>query len=131
MTNLTERRLGWGFGLLGGLLIVLGALVSLVVSAADLVVGRFPFAIDAGVDATVLFVVGLLALFFAYLARGPWSDRPISGGVLLAVVAFLGWVFVGVGGNVLALIGLVFVFLSGILFLVSPAVTGLKRLATA
>lgn len=121
MAELTEQRLGYGFGVLGGVLIALGGLVSLVVGAADLILGR-PFgALSAASDAVVLFVLGALAIFFAWLGRRDWSSRPLASGVLLVVLAALGWIVVGVGAELLPLIGSVFVFLAGVLFLLEPA----------
>ena len=121
MTELTEQRLGYGFGLLGGALIVLGGVMSLIVGAADLALGR-PFgAIGAASNALVLFVVGGLVMFFAWLARHDWSSRPFASGILLAVLAIVGWVIVGIDASLLALIGSLFAFLAGVLFLIEPA----------
>lgn len=131
MSDLTERKLGWGFGLLGGLLIVAGAVVSAVVGTLDLAMGRFTGAFGAGSVAVLLFVVGALALFFAYLAHRTWSDRPIVAGVLLVVIAAIGWGVTGFGGSLLALLGALFVFLAGLLFLLQPALSSVKTLATA
>jgi hypothetical protein len=131
MSDLTERRLGWGFGLLGGLLFIAGAIVSGAVGAFDLAVGHPMSALGAGTAAVLLFVVGALALFFSYLAHRPWQDRPLTAGILLVVVAAIGWGVLALGGNVLAIVGAVFVFLAGALLLVEPALTGAKRLATA
>jgi hypothetical protein len=120
MVELTERRLGYGFGLLGGGLILLGALVSLVTGAIDLVASH-PFgALGAMSAAVILFVVGGLALFFAYLGHRAWSDRPLASGILLVLLAGIGWLVLGLGGNVIALIGALFVFLAGVLMLIEP-----------
>jgi hypothetical protein len=120
MVELTERRLGYGFGLLGGGLILLGALLSVVTGAIDLV-ARHPFgALGAMSGAVVLFVVGGLALFFAYLGHGAWRDRPLASGILLVLLAGVGWLVLGLGGNVIALIGALFVFLAGVLMLIEP-----------
>jgi hypothetical protein len=132
MSDLTERRLGWGLGVLGGLLIIAAALVSVLVSTADLVAGRPMGALSAGSEAILLFVVGVLAALFSYLAYRPWHDHPVSAGVLLVVLAIVGWAVLGLGGSVLALVGALLVLLAGLLFLVQPAVTGARRvLATA
>jgi len=121
MANLTERRLGYGFGLLGGGLILLGSLVSLFVGMVDLAVGRPSGALSSGSLAIVLFVIGGLAIFFAWLARHDWADRPLASGVLLVVISAVGWAFLGLGANVIALVGAIFVFVGGVLFLVEPA----------
>jgi hypothetical protein len=120
MVELTERRLGFGFGLLGGVMILLGALVSVVVGTVDLV-ARHPYgALGAVSAALILAVVGGLALFFAYLGHREWSGRPLATGILLVVVAVIGWAVLGLAGNVITLIGVIFVLLAGVLFLIEP-----------
>ncbi len=121
MAEITEQRLGYAFGLLGGALFVLGGIAALVLGTVDLVVGRPGSALGAGAEAIGLFVVGALALLFAWLARHDWSGRPVVGGVLLLVTAVLGWIVIGDGGNLLALIGSLLVALAGVLYLVGPA----------
>jgi hypothetical protein len=120
MAELTEQRLGYGFGLLGGALIALGGLASLIVGTADLLLGRPYGAIGAASNAVVLFVVGGLAIFFAWLTHHDWSSRPFAGGVLLVVLAVVGWAIVGIDSSLLALIGSLFAFLAGVLFLIEP-----------
>jgi hypothetical protein len=131
MTDLTERTLGRGFGLLGGVLILVAAVVALLVGAADLVLGRSFGALNAASEAILLFVVGALALFFTWLAHTSWSGRPITSGILLVVVAVIGWGMLGLGTNIIALVGSLFVFLAGVLYLIPPAVSGVRTLATA
>lgn len=131
MSELTEQRLGYGFGLLGGVLIALGGLVSLLIGAADLILGRPLGALGAASEAVVLFVVGGLAIFFAWLGRHEWSSRPLAGGILLVVLAVLGWIVVGVAGDLLALIGSLFVFLAGVLYLLEPAKKAVRAAVSA
>jgi hypothetical protein len=120
MVELTERRLGYGFGLLGGALVLLGALVSFVAGTVALV-ARHPYgALGTMSAAVVLLVVGGIALFFAYLGHRDWSSRPLPSGILLVVLAVIGWAVLGLGANVIALVGLLFVFLAGVLFLIEP-----------
>lgn len=131
MTELTERRLGWGFGLLGAALIAIAAVVSLAFAIADVAIGRGGGAIVMSTEALLLLVVGGLALFFAYLGHRTWSDRPIVSGVLLIVIAAVGWGVLGLGDSVIALVGALFVFLAGVLYLVGPAIQSAKTIATA
>ncbi|HEV2519841.1 MAG TPA: hypothetical protein VGX00_04375 [Thermoplasmata archaeon] len=131
MTSLTERNVGYGFGLLGGLLIALGAIVALALGAADLLIGRSFGALSMASEAVVLFVVGGLAAFFAFLGNHGWKDRPFASGVILVVLAVLGWGFLGIGTNLLAVVGGIFVFLAGVLFLVEPARRAAVAVATA
>jgi hypothetical protein len=121
MAEITEQKLGYGLGLLGGALIALGGLVSLVVGTADLILGRPYGAIDAASNAVVLFVVGGLAMFFAWLAHHDWSTRPLTSGILLVVLAVVGWAIVGIDSSLLALIGSLLAFLAGVLFLIEPS----------
>ncbi len=131
MAELTEQRLGYGFGLVGGLLIALGGVVSFAFGVADLVVGRSFGALNAMSETVILFVVGGLAAFFAWLGYRDWSSRPLASGVLLVVMAVLGWAVVGVGANLLALVGSLFVFLAGILYLIDPAKKATRALVTS
>jgi len=131
MSNLTERRLGIAFGLLGGALVLLGSLASLFVGVVDLAVGR-PYAAIGSVDlATVLLVLGALALLFTSLARRDWKDRPVASGVMMVVLAAIGWAFLGLGENVVSLVGALFVLVGGVLLLVDPAQRMVATLATA
>lgn len=127
MTNLTERTLGYGFGLLGGVLVLLGALISGVTSVVDLTMGRSFGAASTASEAAVLLVIGALSLLFAYLAYRTWSDRPIVGGIVLVVLGFIGWGALGFGTNLAALVGSLFVVLGGILFLLMPLTSRINR----
>jgi hypothetical protein len=127
MTDLTESRLGWGFAVLGAALIAVGAIIALVTAVADLVGRHGGAAAGQGATALVLFVVGALAFFFAYLGHRSWSDRPVVTGILLIVIAVVGWAALGLGANVVALIGGLFVFLAGVLYVVRPALDGMRR----
>lgn len=118
--DLTEERVGYGLGLLGGILFLLGALVALLTGTVDLVGGRISVALNALSETLLLVVFGGLALFFSFLGHRSWRDRPVSAGLLLVVVAFLGAVTLGLGPNVLALIGALLVVLAGVLYLVEP-----------
>jgi len=131
MSTITERSLGFGFGLLGGALIALAGLVSLVVGTVDLATGRSFSALNAGSEGIVLLIVGALAIFFAYLAHRPWRDQPVVSGVLLVVLATIGWGILGLGVNVLGLVGALFVFLAGVLYLVGPLRSEIHAAATA
>jgi hypothetical protein len=131
MTNLTERNIGYGFGLLGGLLIALGGLVAFGLGIADLVTSRSFGAGSMLSESVVLFVVGGLAAFFAFLGTHGWKERPFASGVILLVLALIGLGFLGLGTNLLAVVGGIFVFLAGVLFLVEPARRAAVAVATA
>ena len=131
MAELTEQKLGYWFGVLGGGLLLVGALVSFLVGIVDLAAGRAFGAIDAWSATVLLGIVGGLSMLFARLAYRSWNNRPLSGGILLIVVAVVGWAALGLGANVLALVGALFVFLAGVLFLIEPVKREVSSLATA
>lgn len=120
MENLSERSLAYVLGLLGGLLVVLGGLVAAAFGVADLATGRLFSAAGAASEAVVLFVVGALVLLFAWLGHRRWSDRPLTTGILLVVLAFVSWGVLGLGSNLLALIGGLLALVAGVLFVVEP-----------
>ncbi len=121
MTEISEQRLAYWFGLLGGVLIGLGGLVSLLLGTADLILGRPIGALNAAGEGVLLLVVGGLALVFAWLGHRQWSARPVPSGVMLVLVAIVGWVVVGIGASLLGLVGSLFVFFAGVLYLLDPA----------
>jgi hypothetical protein len=127
MSNITERALGFGFGVLGGLLIALAAFIGLLIGGFDLAMGRLPAAVDAESEALVLAVLGGLGMLFAFLGHRPWADRPVTSGVLLLLIAVLAWATVGPAESVLALVGILFVLLAGVLYLIPPARYTVRR----
>jgi hypothetical protein len=126
MSEMVWKRLGHAFGILGGALLALGGLVALVFGAVVLALGHPIYAIDVVSTAIVLFVVGGLAIVFTHLGRRESTEGAAVAGVLLVAVAVVGWAMLGVGANVLALVGALLVFFAGLLYLVDPA----KRVVT-
>lgn len=126
MAEVTEQRLGFGFGLLGGILIGLGGLVRLLLGTADLILGRPIGALNAASEGVLLLVVGGLALLFSWLGYRSWTSHPVTSGVMLVLVAVIGWIVVGVGSSLLGLVGSLFVFLAGVLYLLDPAQRALR-----
>jgi hypothetical protein len=120
MNNWTEERVGFSFGLLGGVIFFLAALVALALGMVDLVAGGTVGALNAWSEAVLLVVVGGLTLFFSYLGHTSWRTRSFSSGLLLVVVALVGAVVIGLGANLVALIGVIFTALAGILYLIEP-----------
>ncbi|MFI5415612.1 MAG: hypothetical protein ACHQ16_08215 [Candidatus Lutacidiplasmatales archaeon] len=121
MAEFAWKRLGHMFGWLGGGLIALGALVALIFGTVVLAFGHPLAAVGALSAALVLFVIAVLAIFFAGLGWREGTEGSAVSGILLVVLALVGWAMLGVGANVVALIGALFVFLAGMLYLVDPA----------
>ncbi|HTW56096.1 MAG TPA: hypothetical protein VMG36_06640 [Thermoplasmata archaeon] len=131
MENTTERAIGHLFGLLGGVLILVGGLVGVVTGIVDLAFGRMFGAAGALGGAVILFVVGALVLLFAYLGEHGWKDRPLTTGVLLVVLAAIGWIGLGLASNLVSLVGGVFAFLAGVLYLIEPAHHAVLKVASS
>lgn len=130
MANPTERNLAYGLGLIGGILVLAAALISAVVAAIDYAAGH-PFPSGPITAAVILFVLGGLVLFFAYLGQKAWRDRPIATGVVLVVLAAVTWAVVGLGVHVIALVGAILVLVAGILYLIEPATDLVRNSATS
>jgi hypothetical protein len=120
MERTTERTVGHLLGLIGGLLIVVGGLVAIAFGTADLVLSRWASAAGAVSEAIVLWVVGGLVLLFSHYGEHAWSDRPVTTGLMLVVLAVVGWAVLGLGSNVVALIGGILALVAGILYLIEP-----------
>jgi hypothetical protein len=120
MSEFGWKRLGHLFGWLGGALLALGGLVALIFGTVVLAFGHPLAAVGAISTALVLFVVAALSVFFASLGRREGTDGMAVSGVLLVVLALVGWAMLGLGANVLALLGALFVLLAGVLYLVEP-----------
>ncbi|MGI0131467.1 MAG: hypothetical protein ACREDE_07195 [Thermoplasmata archaeon] len=131
MENRIERTVGHLFGLVGGLLIVVGGLIAVAFGFANLLVGHVMAGAGALDEAVVLFVVGALVLLFAHLGVHAGKDRSVASGVLLVVLAVLGWAVLGLGTNVVALVGGLLALLAGVLYLIEPSQRGLSALASA
>jgi len=121
MQNTTERSLGHVFGLVGGLLIALGGLVAFVFGVGSLALNHPATGIGDIGEAFLLGVVGVLVLLFSHLGEHAWRDRPVSTGVMLAVLAIVGWIGLDLDTNVLALVGGIFALIAGVLYLIEPA----------
>jgi len=120
MVELTEERVAFGLGALGGALLLLGALVAVVVGTVDSLQGRWDGAVAQGASALLLALLGALALLFAYLGLREWRSRPTTVGLVLLVVALLAAITAGTGPLALALAGVVCVALAAVLDLVEP-----------
>ena len=132
MANPTERNLAYGFGLVGGILILAAALVAGIVAAVNYAsTSGHPFPAGPITGAVILFVLGGLVLFFVYLGQKTWRDRPIATGVVLVVLAAVTWGVMGLGANVIALIGAILVLVAGILYLIEPATSLVRSSATS
>ncbi len=113
------RGLGFLFGVLGGILVVVQGLIDLVRSAFYLAVGH-PFVGLGWLGATVVLVIlGLVFIAFAAYGASRTTDRALAAGVVLLVIALLGLVLLGFGNGIIGLLGTVFVIIAGLLYIVA------------
>jgi len=119
MTDGGDRRIAVAFGLLGAVLLVLEGLVDLVRGVVYLAIGRGLQAYGPFDQAVILVVMGLVVGLFAVLGRAHAEGRSLLAGIVLIVLAVIGWLGLGFGSGVLGLLGTVFLLISGVVFLVA------------
>jgi hypothetical protein len=119
MAAADDRRIAFILGVIGALLLLLAALLHFVVGVGLLITGAPHSAAGSLGSSVVDVVVALLIGFFAVLGRGRGGDRSLAAGIVLIVLAVIGWAALGFGGDLLALLAAIFTLLSGVLFLVS------------
>ncbi len=114
-----DRRLGAALGLIGAVLLALGGLVDLARGLWDLAVRHGLSTIPAVDEGIVAIVVALLVGVFAVLGGLRSEDRAMVAGVVLIVIAIVGWLALGFGSGLLAILATVFIVIAGVVFLAS------------
>jgi hypothetical protein len=117
----SERALGHIFGIIGAALLWVGGLVAAATGIAREFLGQ-PFRLELAAlsEATLLLVVGALVFLFTHLGFHAGKDRLLTSGICLVVLAVVGWGVLGLGSNVLALLGGLFALLAGVMYLIEP-----------
>ena len=109
--------LGSVLGFVGGILILLGSVVTFFFGVA---VAAIHHSFLEGIGATALAleqaVVAVILLFFTALAARRSRDYALAGGVVLLLVSLIGLVFLG--GGVLIVIGFILTLIAGVLFVI-------------
>lgn len=113
------RGFAFLFGVLGALVLVLAGIVDFVGGFVFLAIGAGGHALGAWGRSVVEVVVGLIVGAFALVGRSGEHDRGLAAGVVLVVIAIVGWFGLGFGGELLALLAVLFVLISGILYLIT------------
>jgi len=114
-----DRKLAALLGLLGAVLIALDGLLDLARGVFYLAVGRGGHAFVPFDQALIYFVVGLLVALFSVLGGLRRDGRAVVAGAVLVVIAVVGWLALGLGAGVLAILGALLVLVAGVVFLVS------------
>jgi hypothetical protein len=119
MTGSDDRRIAFILGVLGAVLLLLAAVLHFAVGVGLLITGATRSATGSLGSSVVEVVVALLIGFFAFLGRARGSDRNIAAGIVLVVLAVVGWAALGFGADLLALLASILTLLSGVLFLLA------------
>ncbi len=119
MSAATDHRVASLFGLLAAALLVVQGILDLVSGVVYLAVGHGGRAFGSLDESLILIVVGLIVAFFAVTGRSRANERSLGTGVVLVVLALVGWLILGFGGTVLGLLGTVLILVSGVVFLVA------------
>ncbi len=117
MTADGDRRLALIFGVIAAVLLVVDAALRFLVGILFLATGRELAALGTANEAVIYLVIGLVIGFFSILGRSRGADRSLGVGIVLIVLALVGYLGLGFGGSVLALLAAVFTLIAGILYL--------------
>jgi hypothetical protein len=117
MTADGDRRLALIFGIIAAVLLIVDAALRFLVGILFLATGRELAALGSVNGAVIYLVIGLVIGFFSILGRSRGADRSLAVGVVLIVLAIVGYLALGFGASVLALLAAVFTLIAGILFL--------------
>ena len=115
------RRIALLCGVIGGLLLLLAALLTLLSGLVDVAFGHLAVRGVLATAGTFLIegVLGFLMIVFAGLGSRRSTDAVVASGAALVLLALVTWIFVGV--SALLLLGGLLALLSGIFLLVGRA----------
>jgi len=119
MSRLGDRNLGFLFGALGAVILIVAGVIDFFGGFVFLALGLGGHAIGAWDRSLLNVVLGVVIGLFAFVGRSSGNDRTVTAGVLLVVVAIVGWLGLGLAGGILELLGALFARLAGILYLLS------------
>ncbi len=119
MSAATDHRVASLFGLLGAALLIVQGILDLASGVVYLAVGHGGRAFGSLDESLILIVVGFIVAFFAAVGRTRGEERSIGTGVVLVVLALVGWLILGFGGNVLGLLGTILILISGVVYLLA------------
>lgn len=114
-----ERRLAMVFGILGALLLVLEGLIELVAGVVLIALGHGLAALGTWQHAVIVLVVGVIVGLFTAYGKSSARDRALTAGVILVVIALIGWIAFGLAAGILGILGTLLVLIAGILFLLA------------
>jgi len=119
MPSSDSRGLAFVFGLLGAVFLIVAGAVDFIGGFVFLALGFGGHALGAWAQSVVYVIVGVIIGLFAAVGRSGGNDRATAAGVVLVVLAIVGWLGLGFANGVLALLAALFCLISGLLYLVS------------
>lgn len=114
-----NERFAFLLGALAAILLVLAGVVDLIGGFVFLAFGLGGHALAVWNRSVIDVVVGIVVGVFAAVGRMGGSDRTLTAGVVLVVLAVVGWFGLGFAGSILELLAALFALLAGILYLLS------------
>jgi hypothetical protein len=119
MSSSGDRYLGAALGLIGAVLLFLEAFLDLVRGVVYLAFGHSVRAFGPFDQSLVLIVIGIVVAIFAALGGSRREERAMVSGAVLVVLALVGWLLLGFGTGVIALLASILILVAGVVFLVS------------
>jgi len=119
MSNSGDRNLAFLFGVLGALILILAGIFNFFGGFVLLAFGLGGHAVAAWGRSLVDLIVGILIGLFASIGRAGGKDRALSAGVILVVLAVVGWLGLGLGGGLLELLAALFALIAGVLYILA------------
>jgi len=119
MSGASDLRIASWFGLLGAALLFVQGIVDLLLGVISLAVKHPGPAFGVFDQGVILVVVGIIVAFFAAVGRLRGEGRSVVAGVVLIVLALVGWIALGFGSGILALLGSVLIVVSGVVYLLA------------
>jgi len=113
-----DRKVATVLGLLGAFLIACEGLLDLVRGVVYLAVGRGIHALAPFDQGVIFLVVALLIVVFSAMGMVRREGRATVAGAVLVVLAIAGWIVLGFGSGLLAVLGSLLVLIAGVVFLV-------------
>lgn len=94
-----QARLGFLFGIFAGILLFLGALLTVAGGIANLAVHGFSAHLLVNTTSRIILevVIGLLFVFFAAISARRQGDFVLAGGIILIILSLGTWYVLGLG----------------------------------
>ncbi len=121
MSSSGDRNLGFLFGALGAVILIVAGVINFFGGFVflALALGLGGPALGALTRSVIYVVFGIIIGLFTLIGRSGGNDRTFTAGVVLIVLAIVGWFDLGLANGLLALLAALFALIAGILYLLS------------